>query len=475
VNTDLLLKNIDSIAKNEDGILELRQAILKMAIDGIFSKNNGLYWESKKLGECVRVWNGRAYGRKELLSSGTPIIRIQNLNGGSNWYYSNLTLEPEKYCEKGDLLFAWSGTFGPYIWEGEKSIYHYHIWKLDLFEIADKKFFFYLLKKLTAEIKAEAHGLMLPHMTKSGIEAWPIKLPPIEEQKRIVAKVDQLMALCDELEAKQEKQTHTRRQLNDVSLNAIISAASPKEFEMHWQKISDNFDLLYDDFENLKAFRKVIRELAVQGKLGTNNPSEGPDETVKDSSRTGFYPFSNNWGWGLFADVAEIQTDLVKPQDFLKLPHVAPDNIEKGTGKLLSYRTVEEDGVKSANQHFFPGQILYSKIRPNLSKLVIVDFEGLCSADMYPLKANIDKKYLQIFMLTKYFLRQVTKLDNRLAMPKVNKEELSSTIVAVPPREEQKRIVFKVDQLMALCDELEKKLTSKSAHLEKLTESLLRV
>ncbi len=77
-----------------------------------------------------------------------------------------------------------------------------------------------------------------------------IPLPPIEEQKRINEKAKELMALCDELEVKQEKQTHSRRQLNDAALNALLSAASPEEFEKHWQRIVDNFDLLYDDLEN---------------------------------------------------------------------------------------------------------------------------------------------------------------------------------------------------------------------------------
>ncbi len=95
----------------------------------------------------------------------------------------------------------------------------------------------------------------------------PIPLPPREEQKRIVAKVDQLMALCDELEAKQEKQTHTRRQLNDAALNALLSAASPDEFENHWQRIIDNFDLLYDDLDNLQNLRRSVWQLAIQGTL----------------------------------------------------------------------------------------------------------------------------------------------------------------------------------------------------------------
>lgn len=142
-------------------------------------------------------------------------------------------------------------------------------------------------------------------------------------------------------------------------------------------------------------------------------------------------------------------------------PHVAPDNIEKGTGRLLQYRTVIEDNVRSSNHLFFPGALLYSKIRPNLSKAVLVDFEGLCSADMYPLLIHIESRYLHIFILSRAFIDQVLVNDNRVAMPKVNQEDLSNILVAVPPLAEQKRIVVKVDHLMSMLDDLEQRQSKK--------------
>ena len=94
-------------------------------------KHEANSWNTYKFGECAKLINGRAYSQHELLATGDyQVIRIQNLNGGPNWYYSDLHLDEEKYCEQGDLLFAWSATFGPYVWNGPKAIFHYHIWNV---------------------------------------------------------------------------------------------------------------------------------------------------------------------------------------------------------------------------------------------------------------------------------------------------------------------------------------------------------
>jgi type I restriction enzyme S subunit len=87
-------------------------------------------WALAPLSDLVTVLNGRAYKQNELLEAGTPVLRVGNLFTSDKWYYSDLRLEDDKYCERGDLIFAWSASFGPFIWSGERVIYHYHIWKL---------------------------------------------------------------------------------------------------------------------------------------------------------------------------------------------------------------------------------------------------------------------------------------------------------------------------------------------------------
>jgi type I restriction enzyme S subunit len=144
-------------------------------------------WALAPLAELVSILNGRAYKQNELLSAGTPVLRVGNLFTSDRWYYSTLQLDEDKYCDKGDLIFAWSASFGPFIWTGEKVIYHYHIWKLPLHSEANlsKLYLYNFLMQKTREIKEAGHGISMIHMTKEKMELIQVPLPPLAEQHRI--------------------------------------------------------------------------------------------------------------------------------------------------------------------------------------------------------------------------------------------------------------------------------------------------
>lgn len=147
------------------------------------------------------------------------------------------------------------------------------------------------------------------------------------------------------------------------------------------------------------------------------------------------------WNWAAFGDVARVAARLVDPALHQELPHVAPNHIESGTGRLLPHGTVADDGVTSAKHRFFQGQLLYSKIRPYLAKVVFADFEGLCSADMYPIETSLEPKYLKWWMLTDEFTRLAAGEQARTVLPKINKASLVRLPVPVPKLAEQRRIV----------------------------------
>jgi len=153
-------------------------------------------WPLVELGKVARLINGRAYKQEELLSEGpTPVLRVGNFFSNRDWYYSDLELEEDKYCNAGDLLYAWSASFGPRIWEGPRAIYHYHIWKIETTDAIDKRFLLHLLEADSEKIKSEGHGIAMMHATKGAMEVRKFPLPPLATQQAIVAEIEAEQAL----------------------------------------------------------------------------------------------------------------------------------------------------------------------------------------------------------------------------------------------------------------------------------------
>lgn len=186
---------------------------------------------STKLGEIPASWsvckfcdlcdllNGRAYSQEELLDSGKyRVLRVGNFFTKNSWYYSDMELEDNKYCYPDDLLFCWSASFGLYIWNDVKTIYHYHIWKIDFSKTAPyyREYIFLFLKQELNKLSKEGHGSVMAHLTKSGVENLDIVSPPeeiikqfhnsiipfIEHKKLVEKEVQQLTELRESILSK---------------------------------------------------------------------------------------------------------------------------------------------------------------------------------------------------------------------------------------------------------------------------------
>ena len=144
-------------------------------------------WEQRKLGEIATFINGRAYSQDELLNSGKyKVLRVGNFYTNDFWYYSDMELDDKYYAENGDLLYTWSATFGPHIWHGNKVIYHYHIWKIELSKALEKNFALQLLERDKQAILSDKNGSTMVHITKAGMERKEVLLPKnIVEQVKI--------------------------------------------------------------------------------------------------------------------------------------------------------------------------------------------------------------------------------------------------------------------------------------------------
>ena len=455
-------------------------------------------WSSVRICDIVRVLNGRAYSKQELLDSGTPVLRVGNLFTSHKWYFSDLELEDDKCCENGDLLYAWSASFGPFIWSGERVIFHYHIWKLDLFstELLNKQYLYTYLLEKTQEIKASGHGISMAHMTKEKFEQLVVPLPPLKEQSRIVAKVDELMALCDQLEAQQQQRRTLQNKLRQSALQAVAAATSPHELQTTWARLADNFGQLFDAPEDVDDFIAHLKNMAVRGLLSL--PSQAVpelDEIVSacDGTRAEYIAaglmrrqkmvshaetdvvYPSHWEIAPFDKVAIVIGGVTKGRNLrgravLTCPYLAVANVQRGFFRLHALKTIEI-GVEELDKYLVKeGDLLITEggDRDKVGRTAI--WRGgveNCLHQNHIFKTRVPSKALRNEWVELVFNSGVgrdyfagaSKQTTNLAS--INMMQLRSFPLPVPPLDEQLGILEKLADLTARCNEWREQLDRK--------------
>ncbi len=464
-------------------------------------------WLQVPLSELVRVLNGRAYKRTELLDQGkTKVLRVGNLFTSDHWYFSDLDLEADKYCGPGDLIYAWSASFGPFIWTGPRVIYHYHIWKLDLFSEADtcKQFLHLYLQQKTREIKDSGHGISMVHMTKEKMERLAVPLPPLSEQHRIVAKVDELMALLDRLDAARSTREATRDRLTTASLTRLTAAdTDPEALRTYARFALDALPALTTHTDQVKQLRQAILDLAVRGKLVKREAADEPATKLllrieaqrsslglpptQAASKNSEAPFQLPSGWRFtrLGDLCSKTGSGSTPRGgkevyrssgvaFLRSQNVHNDGVRLDDVAYIDYQTHQ----RMSGTQVLPGDLLLNITGGSIGRCARVPHD-FCDANLSqhvaiirPAEPDI-QRFLHWLILSPYFQSFVMDEQTGAGRGGLPKNRMDRILVPVPPLAEQHRIVAKVDELMALCDRLEAALQSADRTRASLLEALL--
>jgi type I restriction enzyme, S subunit len=220
---DEAFEGIATAKANAEKNLQNARELFEASLDAVFTRQD-VDWERAKLQDVCTLYNGRAYSKDELLTDGKyPVLRVGNFFTNRHWYYSDLELDEHKYCDTGDLLYAWSASFGPRIWDGGKVIFHYHIWKVvPRADRVEKDFLKHLLEWDTEKIKAaQGTGTTMMHVGKGSMDARVVPVPPLPVQRRIVA---QLGALEQEVGRLMELQARKVAALDELKKSLLGQA-----------------------------------------------------------------------------------------------------------------------------------------------------------------------------------------------------------------------------------------------------------
>jgi type I restriction enzyme S subunit len=354
-------------------------------------------------------------------------------------------------------------------------------------------------------------GIGINNLQKGHIENLVLPLPPLEEQKRIVDKVDELMRLCDSLEARQQARRESRMRLNNVTLAPLNIAASlaPEEFEQASIRLAENFALLYDSAETVPRLRSTILQLAVQGKLVSQDAHDEPAsilleriqeerEATKEKQRKKEMQFStidpektpfaipSKWRWSHLGELArfiEYGTSEKASVFQVGVPVLRMNNIAGGKVVHSNLKYVSPTIKDLPRLYLKYDELLFNRT----NSFELVGKTGIFKGDndrftfaSYLIRiglfdSHIWPDYVNLAMNADYFRKtQInTEVTQQCGQANFNGTKLANVLIPLPPREEQKRIVAKVHQLMALCDELENKLLQAEADSEKLMNAAI--
>ena len=458
-------------------------------------------WARTSVGEVAIYQNGRAFKPSEWGATGLPIIRIQNLNDPSaNYNYSDKQHEKKFLIKNGDLLFAWSASLGAYLWQGQDAWLNQHIFRVDHTKTIDRQFLYHALTNITNDLYAKAHGSGMVHVTKGKFEETPIWLPPRNEQRRIVTKIEELFS---ELDKGIESLKTARAKLNAYR-QAVLKHAFEGKLTAQWRE--ENRDKLetpeqllarikrerYARYEQqLQEWQAAVKKWEGNGKSGKKPAKPKPVNDPSPISREdrGRLPdFPERWAWVRLGQLFSIspQNGVYKPASeygsgtqIIRIDDFYDGRLNRRTGfRKLHLSNEEIKKYKVQNSDLIINRVNSIEY---LGKCALV--EGLTESTVF--ESNIMRCcVIEDVISTAYVSAYLASHEgrNRLCenakhavnQASINQTDVGNTLLPITSMEEQLLIVKKIEHKLSQTDALISEIESHIKKAEVLRQSILK-
>lgn len=439
---------LDKVLKNEKPLLEITDK------DKLFDIPDS--WSWVRLGEIGITYIGLTYKPQDISEVGIGVLRSNNIQQGqinyNNLVRVNKIINPKLFVHKGDILIC--ARNGSRNLVGKSAIIEKDGMSFGAFmaiyrSLCNRYIHTFINSSIFRLQLDGANTTTINQITQDMLRNIICPLPPLTEQQRIVDKIEQIMPFVEQYGAA----------------------------ELELRQLNNKFP------EQLK---KAVLQHAIQGKLIEQNPKDEPASILVERifnsrskqlksklAKSNFtiseikeidIPFEipEKWTWVKLGDVCNfgnngsITSSFIKEHEWI----LELEDIEKDTGKIICYKSKKERASVSNKNIFKSGNVLYSKLRPYLNKVVIVDKDGFCSSEVFPLDFGeyIYNRYAQIYLMSPFFVDYATKMSYGTKMPRFGTTDGQNALFPIPPYNEQIRIVDKVDEILKYYEKLKKQI-----------------
>ena len=453
-------------------------------------------WKKTTLGEIATYVNGRAFKPIEWSKTGTPIVRIQNLNNPNAEYnYYDGYIEEKYHIENGDLLFAWSVSLGAYIWKGKSAFLNQHIFKVLPKENIDKTFIYYLLDKVTNELYAKAHGSGMVHVTKGKFEATSVNIPPLEAQQAIVNKIESLFDEIDEGIGRLKTVAQQIQQYRQSLLKNAFNGELTKEWRSkHADTLPSENELLAQiqttreqhHAQQLADWQTAVSQWEQNGKEG-KKPSKpkAPTQAVKFEDNFADLPSGwFNFSLDMLAEISGGLTKNAKRGSFKeKVPYLRVANVYANELKLDEIATIGIQENEKARTLLQTNDLLIVEGNGSIEQIGRVaiwnNTINPCYHQNHLIKARCYPFVLPKFAL--YFLispmgreRIINIASSTTGLHTLSLTKVANLIIPVCSLAEQTQIVAILESKLTACDQLAAELAKQLKQAELLKQAVLK-
>ena len=412
-------------------------------------------WKWVRLSQIIDVRDG-THDSPKYVSEGIPLVTSKNLSVGTI-DYENIKYITQADADKinersavddGDILFAMIGSIGnPVLVKKDRE---FCIKNMALFKRYENtelymKYMYWFFYYIQYALKSEASGGVQSFIPLKRFREYIFPLPPLAEQHRIVAKIEELLPYVDRYAAAYEKLEQ-------------FNASFPKDM------------------------KKSVLQYAIQGKLVPQDPSEGTGEElyqqiqeekqrlIKEGKLKKGKPLAEitedeipfdipeSWKWVRLGDCSSYaqSKEKISPSEITKdMWSIDLEDIQKETGIILVKTFASERKISGDKVKFHKGQILYSKLRPYLKKILVAPDDGICTPELIPFNTYvIDAEYISYVLKSPHVDYVINAVTYGVKMPRVGTDTMVNLLIPLPPLAEQHRIVAKLEEILPLCDKL---------------------